>query len=139
MLDLNNEERNQMRPTTIAVGIVAVTALALGGVHLREASTGASVSEQKRLTEEQRSHYLRLTAQEIISNGDQYPSYDIDGDIGQTVPSLNGSRLSSFRSSKTGLYYAIGKLNGVQTILFIFSRTEVQTSIDLEMKAQKGN
>jgi hypothetical protein len=121
-----------MRPAQFATGITLSTLAILGGIELTKASAGSSVAQQRQQSEERRSHYLQLTAKEIISNGKQYLEFDFDGAIGQQVPQFNQNRLSTFRSSRSGLYYAIGRLNQEMTIIAIFSREEVQTAINLE-------
>lgn len=131
-----------MRPTQIGTSIAAVTVLALGAMTAYKGQTESVATEQQDLQQQIRSKNQVTIAREILANNkrglEQYPEYPIAPELGEAVPSLQNSRLTSFRSSTTGLYYFIGKLNGVMGVRGIYSVVEIQTSIDLLQQEGKN-
>lgn len=128
-----------MKWTALGTGISLVTAIVLGGISASEGQKRAAVVEQKAGKETVRSKNMRTIAQEVIANGSQYPEYTFDTTIAinTSLPQFKNHRLTSFFDQGTGLYAFIGKVEGQMKVIGIYSKTEIQNAIDLEVIRSK--
>lgn len=127
-----------MRPTQVGTTIAAVTVFALAGITAYKGNDESQAIASKDAQEQTRSNNQVTIAREIIANDKQYPSYALSPELGDHVPELDKSRLTSFRSSITGLHYAIGRLGGQMRVLGIYSEIEIRTTINL-LREEKQN
>ena len=127
-----------MRPTQVGTTIAFVTVFALGGITAYKGNDESQAAAYKDAQEQTRSKNQVTIAREIVANDKQYPSYALSPELGDHVPELDKSRLTSFRSSVTGLHYAIGRLGGQMRVMAIYSSKEIQTTINLLVKEKQN-
>ena len=123
-----------MRSTQFGTTIAAITVFALAGITAYKGNDESQAAASKDVQEQTRSNNQVTIAREIIANDKQYPSYALSPELGDRVPELEKSRLTSFRSSDTGFYYSIARLKGRMQVMGIYSSKEIQTTIDLLLK-----